>query len=235
MPEALRVLIVDDEAPARDLLQILCAEERLEVVGEAADGLTALARVEALAPDLVLLDVAMPGLDGMGVAMRLAERGGGPWVVFTTAYTRYAAAAFDVAAVDYLLKPVTPARFRQAIARVPVSRSPSRPQAGHLWLPHLSDLVRADLSDITRVDAERDYVRIALGGRTHLLRTTMDSFAARLPEALFLRLHRSTLVRRDQIAGLRHEGGGVWSVTLPDGSLARIGRSYLAAVHALVG
>ncbi len=84
------------------------------------------------------------------------------------------------------------------------------------------------------MDAERDYVRIAIGGRTHLLRATMDSFAARLPEGAFVRVHRSTLVRCDQIVAMRHEGAGVWSAVLQDGSLARVGRSYLTSVQAMV-
>ena len=224
----LTALIVDDEPPARGLMRLMCEQAGLTVMGEAVDGVEALARVKVLAPMLVLLDIAMPCMDGMAVARALSATRHPPAIVFTTAYAQHAVTAFDVGAIDYLLKPIDPDRLAIAIERV---RADVRPQVDHLWLPVGADLVRVPLDSVTRVDAERDYVRVHAGGRGYLLRETMERIADRLPTHLFVRLHRSVIVRRDTLTGLRHEGDGVWSAMV-DQTQLRIGRSYLAAVRA---
>lgn len=228
----LTVLIVDDEPPARLLLRLLCEEAGLTVVGEAPDGPAALRQVESSAPQLVLLDIAMPGMDGMTVARTLAAAPSAPAIVFTTAFAQHAVAAFDVGAIDYLLKPIDPERLSLAIDRV---RAEPQSVVDHLWLPQGANLIRVPLGSVTRIDADRDYVRVHAAGRSFLLRETMESIAGRLPAASFLRLHRSTIVRRDAVAGLRHEGDGVWSALLADDKAVRIGRTYLAAVRGAVG
>jgi len=232
----LRVLIADDEPPARALLRHLLGGLHAEVVGEAADGVEAVALARSLQPDLAILDIAMPGAGGMDAARQLAALAFPPAIIFCTAYDGFAVAAFDVAAVDYLLKPVEEERLARALARLPprqAAPSPAPQGAAYLWVPYRSDLRRVDTAAVERVEAERDYVRVHVEGRVHLLRATMDQMERRLDPARFLRLHRSTIVRRDLVAGLRHEGSGVWSALLIGGSEIRIGRTYLQAARSL--
>ncbi len=230
----LRVLIVDDEAPARDLLRMLCADQGLTVVGEAKTGEEAVKLADRLRPDLVLLDIAMPGMGGMAAARHIAAAFAPPAIVFTTAFEGYALAAFDVGAVDYLLKPIVDMRFAAMLDRVSAVRASAAPSQDHIWVPVRSELRRVSLATIERVTAERDYVRLQIDGRSHLLRVTMDDMHAKLDSAMFVRVHRSTIIRRDLVIGLRHEGGGVWSALSLEGDPVRIGRSYLDTVRALL-
>ncbi len=239
----LRTLLVDDEPLAIERLQILCARvPGIDLVGTAGDGEAALRLVEALRPDLLLLDIAMPGLDGLGVATTLAARSPMPAVIFCTAFDQFAIAAFDVAAVDYLLKPVSEERLARSVARV-IDRlrmpTPSpKVAAAHtqeFWVPYRSEVIRLAAIDIDRIDAERDYMRLHVGVRSFLLHETISELERKLDPALFIRLHRSTLVRRDTIVRLRHDGLGVWHATLRDGGEVRIGRTYLANAKALAG
>ena len=231
----LRLLIVDDEAPARDLLRMLCADQGAAVVGEATTGEEAVQLADRLRPDLVLLDNAMPGIGGMAAARQITAALAPPAIVFTTAFEGYALAAFDVGAVDYLLKPIVDARFATMLDRVGAARDSATPAEDHIWVPVRSELRRVSLSAIERVTAERDYVRLEIGGRSHLLRATMDEITAKLDPATFLRIHRSTIIRRDLVTGLHHEGGGVWSAEIAIGYVERIGRSYLERVRAVLG
>lgn len=230
----LTAMLVDDEPPARELLRLLCEEQGIAVVGEAEDGASAIALLEDIKPDLLLLDIAMPVMDGMAVARKLSGQADAPLIVFTTAFTQFAVAAFDVAAVDYLLKPIDPDRFSTALERVRSKRA-DRVDAvpDYIWVPYRSDLLRVEITAIERIEAEKDYVRLHVAGHSYLLRDTMDSLQSRLPERVFIRLHRSSILRRDLISGLRHEGSGVWSALLQDGATQRIGRSYLDAVRNL--
>ena len=252
-PEApaqrLRTLIVDDEPLAVERMQIICAGiAALSVVGTANDGAAALRLVEALKPDLVLLDMTMPELDGLGVARRLAATDHPPAIVFVTAHDSFAVEAFDLDAVDYVLKPVNAERLERAIVRASARRG--QPRAGaapapqsdwiaEFWVPHRSELLRIAADDVTRIDAERDYVRLHVGGgegaRSYLLLQTIAGLEARLDPAKFIRVHRSTILRRDRITGLRHDGLGVWSVELGEDEPVRIGRTYLSKVKALAG
>lgn len=232
---ALSALIVDDEAPARRLLGLLCLELGLQIAGEADCGEAALEALCKRSVDILFLDIAMPGMGGMEAARRLPRDTRAPAIIFTTAFTAHALAAFDVGAVDYLLKPVEPHRLALALTRARAflagRDADTTPVEDHLWVSDRGDLVRVDLTAVQRVEAERDYVRLHVDGRSHLLRETMENIATRLPAPLFRRIHRSTIVRRDLVTGLRHEGAGVWSVVLPDGATLRIGRSYLRDVR----
>ena len=239
-PTVLRTLLVDDEPLALERLAVICARvPGVEVIGTAADGDAALARIAELQPDLILLDMTMPELDGLAVARVLAERVQRPAVIFVTAHDSFAVEAFDLDAVDYVLKPVTPERLERAIARAMARHGAPARQGGdwlaEFWVPHRSELLRIAAADVDRIDAERDYVRLHIEGRSYLLLQTVSGLEARLDPAQFIRLHRSTILRRDRVTGLRHDGLGVWSAELTDGSAVRIGRTYLARAKAMAG
>src|SRR4029079_17775332 len=177
MPETtpLRVLIADDEPLAAERLQLLLARaEGAQLVGTASDGDSAINLTDALHPDVLLLDIAMPGLDGIGVARALAAQHPSPAVVFVTAFDQFAVAAFEVEAVDYLMKPGDPARLQRALdrARNYLEHRSDRPSAGkgsqwleEFWASDLSGLVRIAARDVDRVSAQREYMRLHLGPR----------------------------------------------------------------------
>lgn len=244
----MRTLIVDDEPLAVERMQIICAGlPALNVVGTANDGAAALRLVKALGPDLVLLDMTMPELDGLSVARRLSGADSPPAIVFVTAHDSFAVEAFDLDAVDYVLKPVTPERLERAIGRAVARRGEARAPAepanewiSEFWVPHRAELLRVAAADVTRIDAERDYVRLHVadaqgGSRSYLLLQTIAGLEARLDPTKFIRVHRSVILRRDRITGLRHDGLGVWSVELGQDEPVRIGRTYLSKVKALAG
>ena len=240
MRETIRTLIVDDEPLAIERLQILCARiPRLSLVGTAMEGASALRLIESLTPDLLLLDIQMPGMDGMAVAQALAARPSPPALIFVTAFNEFAVAAFDVAAVDYLLKPVEAERFERAIARICThihtreQPAPPSPWTREFWVPHRSDIIRVAARDIDIITAERDYMRLHVGARSFLLHETISGLERKLDPAEFVRLHRSTLVRRDRIVGFKHDGSGGWEAQLHDGRWLRVGRSYLANARAM--
>ncbi|HEV2816455.1 MAG TPA: LytTR family DNA-binding domain-containing protein [Allosphingosinicella sp.] len=240
----LRVMVVDDEPLAVERLQLLLARlEGVSLVGTANDGEGALRIAEAVAPDLVLLDIAMPGMDGIDVARALSESGVDPAVVFVTAFDNFAVAAFDVAAIDYLMKPVDPERLARALERVRAHlaggrRAGGRPASDHVeefWVPDHSGLVRIAASDIHRVTAERDYMRLHVGARSWLIHRTIAKLEEDLDPALFLRVHRSVILRRDTITGLYRDDAGHWTARLSDGGEQRIGRSYVDDVKRFAG
>ncbi|MDQ2877598.1 MAG: LytTR family DNA-binding domain-containing protein [Pseudomonadota bacterium] len=234
----MRTIIVDDEALAVERLTILCAAlDDIIVVGTASDGEAALRLIEEVGPDLVLLDISMPELDGLGLARVLETLSAAPAIVFCTAFDHFAVEAFDVAAADYLLKPVTRDRLARAVARV----SAGQRQAGAaprsasgwaeaFWVPHRGEFVRIAALDIDRVEADRDYMRLHVGGRTFLLHQTITRLEQRLDPTCFIRVHRSHIVQRDRVARLAHDGLGAWTIHLADGTALRVGRSYLAEV-----
>lgn len=244
----LRTLIVDDEPLAVERLQLICARLPLiELAGTASDGASALNLVQKLAPDLVLLDITMPRLSGMDVARALGKLAHRPAVIFVTAHTQFAVEAFDIAAIDYVLKPVAQDRLAKAVERVLSSRASAGEtgeevsgvrgdnHAKEFWVPHKSELKRIETCCIDRIEAERDYMRLHVGPCSYLMHQTIKALAARLDSAHFIRLHRSHIVRIDTIAGLKHEGGGIWHARLTDGSEIRIGRTYLAEAKAIAG
>jgi len=240
----LRVLVVDDEPLAVERLQLLLARcEGVVVVGTANDGEAALRIAEAVAPDVVLLDIAMPGMDGIDVARALSQSSVSPVVVFATAFDNFAVAAFDIAAVDYLMKPVQLDRLQRALDRAKRQRIGSGDDAGastsgfveEFWVPDHSGLVRIAARDIERVTAERDYMRLHVGRRSWLIHRTIAKLEQDLDPALFIRVHRSVILRRDTIIGLYRDDGGHWVARLSDGGEQRIGRSYGDEVKRLAG
>lgn len=241
----LRTLIVDDEPLAVERIQVICASlDAINVIGTASDGAAALRLVEALSPDLVLLDMTMPELDGLGVAGSLGKLENPPAVIFVTAHDDFAVEAFDLEAIDYVLKPVSADRLGRAIERAIARRGERREATSkwleELWVPHRSELLRIAVSEVARIDAERDYVRLHVGlpgdgGRSYLLLQTIAGLEQKLDPAEFIRIHRSTILRKDRIRGLRHDGLGVWSAELEDGEALRIGRTYLPKVKSMAG
>lgn len=241
----LRTLIVDDEPLAVERIQVICAKlSKINVIGTASDGAAALRLAEALAPDLMLLDMTMPELDGLGVAHQLAGQENPPAIIFVTAHDGFAVEAFDLEAVDYVLKPVAADRLERAIERAVSRRGSERNSTSEwleeLWVPHRSELIRIAVNEVSRIDAERDYVRLfvgdpAEGGRSYLLLQTIAGLEKKLDPSEFIRIHRSTILRKDRIRGLRHDGLGVWSAELDCGEALRIGRTYLPKVKAMAG
>ncbi|HET7315886.1 MAG TPA: LytTR family DNA-binding domain-containing protein [Sphingomicrobium sp.] len=242
----LRVLIADDEPLAAERLQVLLARASgATLVGTASDGDSAISMAEALSPDLLLLDIAMPGLDGIDVARSLASQNPGPAVVFVTAFDQFAVAAFEVAAVDYLMKPVDPERLQRALDRareyVDHHREPARQTAPsskwieEFWASDLSGLVRIAATDIDRVSAERDYMRLHVGRRSWLIHHSMAALEEGLDPSLFVRLHRSAIVRKDFISGFSRNASGRWIARLADGTEQPVGRLYSDRVRAIAG
>ena len=242
----LGVLVVDDEAPARRRLAALLADvPAVVIVGEAADGVEAVARIEALAPDLVLLDIRMPGLGGFDVIEALGAAM--PPVVFVTAYDAHALRAFEVHALDYLLKPVEPARLHAAVERARLLRGAPRARrtavasaAAELAAREVRPLHRLLASDasgvmaLVAVDevvlarAQRNYVALRTGRGEFRLRGTIAALEERLDRTRFLRVNRSDIVRLDAIASLAPWSHGDYRLVLPDGSALLWSRRYRA-------
>jgi two-component system LytT family response regulator len=250
---AIRSLVVDDEPLARRrVLRLLRGEPDAEVVGSAATGDEAVEAVRTLAPDLLLLDVQMPGRDGFGVLDALGADAV-PYVVFVTAYDRYAMRAFEVHALDYLLKPFDPGRFHRAFgrAREQVRRRDTRehrrrligllgdlaargPAASAEAPPSVERLlVRAEgrilflrAGEIDWVGARGNYAELHVGAEAYLVRETMAELEARLDPRRFLRVHRSTIVNLDRVRELRPWFGGDYRVSLLDGTELHLSRLY---------
>lgn len=242
----LRTMIVDDEPLAIERLEILCNDHPvIEIVGTANDGVAALRLAQQLTPDLVFLDIGMPKMDGINAARALGLMDKKPSIILVTAYDNFAVEAFDLDVVDYVLKPVSGERLGRAIARatsIETAPTPSASPAGgggnyasEFWVSHRAELIRIAAVDIERIEAERDYMRLYTAGRSYLLHQTISALEERLNPDQFQRIHRSHIVRRDLITGLRHEGGGVWHALLGEDLSMRIGRKYLADVKKLAG
>ena len=245
----LKILIADDEPLAAERLQMLLARlDNVHLIGTAHDGESAVRMAEALSPDLVLLDIAMPGLDGIEVARALSRQEHSPAVVFVTAYDQFAVAAFDVAAIDYLMKPVDADRLARSIERArswlesrgedektPATAAPPSPWLDEFWASDLTGLVRIASRDIDRVSAERDYMRLHVAKRSWLIHHSMAALEEGLDPELFVRLHRSAIVRRDFIAGFSRNASGRWIARLADGEEQPVGRLYADQVRAIAG
>ncbi len=240
----LTALVVDDEALARDKLRTLLeACDDVEVVGECADGPAVLERLRQERPDLLFLDVQMPGMDGFQVLDAL-EPSRIPQVIFVTAHDQYALQAFEVHALDYLLKPFDDARLRRALdhARERLAREPRELEGGvRELLDHwrqqrryesrivVKDRGRAEFvrtEDIDWIEAAGNYLEIHAAGRTHLVRETLKDLEARLDPECFVRIHRSRLVNRERILRVENDGFGEFVLTLDDGATLRSGRGY---------
>lgn len=240
----LRTLIVDDEPLAIERLETLSADHPvIDIVGTASDGVEALQIAQQLTPDLIFLDIGMPKMDGINAARALGLMQKKPAIILITAYDNFAVEAFDLDIVDYVLKPVSSERLGRAIARaystkdaeaLPSSQTDTR-YAHEFWVSHRAELIRIAAMDIERIEAERDYMRLHTAGRSYLLHQTISTLEQRLDPAQFQRIHRSHIIRRDLITGLRHEGGGVWHAILGEDHAMRIGRKYLADVKRIAG
>jgi two-component system LytT family response regulator len=240
-------LIVDDEALARQKLRDLVDDAPLvEVVGEAGDANAAIAAIERLRPDLVFLDVEMPGGSGLEVLERVRHR---PLVIFTTAHDRYAVAAFELAAVDYLLKPFGIERFRlaveRAVAAVAESGTPAavdRARAAlarsgplrHLFVRERGRIVPLLIADIERFEARGDYVAAHLGGRSHLLHVDLQDLEEHLAPESFVRIHRSHLVNLRFVKALIPTKTTRLEVELKDGSRLVASRARSRALRHLM-
>ncbi len=230
-------IIIDDEPLAIEALRGLCGRSpAVRIVDAAAGGVAGLALVERHRPDAIFLDIGMPGMDGLAVAARLGALARPPLVVLVTAYDHFATQAFDLAVVDYVLKPVLPARLDRAIDRVTarLAEDSASAAAEEFWLPSRGGMVRIATSAIARVEAERDYVRIFDDVRSYLLRGSISALAARLDPRSFIRVHRSTILRRDGIVEVRRQPGGGWIAVGACGRVTPIGRSYIAHIRALL-
>jgi two-component system LytT family response regulator len=234
----LSVLVVDDEAPARARVARLLAEDgRCVLAGEARHGLEALEKISALTPDVLILDVQMPGLDGFEVLEALGpdHRMG---LVFSTAHDAYALRAFEAHAVDYLVKPYTEERFRRAIDKAIAQRAFSvRAPDARALLEQGRELARSQLAiktadgpwvclsldDILRVSAANKHVSLVLAQREHIVRLSLSELLARLDER-FARIHRSELINVNAVVGYEAAGHGDLSVTLRDGSVRPVAR-----------
>jgi len=248
MAEPLRFLIVDDEPLAVERLQLLLARmEGVAIAGTAMEGAAALRLVEAMRPDAVLLDIAMPGMDGIDVARALGRLTSPPVVIFVTAFDTFAVAAFDVDAVDYVMKPVSADRLARAVDRARErigmrDDSPSAPvepggaPLAEFWVSEArGGLVRLAASDIDRITAERDYMRLHVGPRSWLINHTIGRLESELDPERFVRIHRSAIVRRDFVTGLRRDESGRWWARLADGDEQKVGRLYVRNAKKLAG
>jgi two-component system LytT family response regulator len=245
----IRVLIVDDETLARDGIRLRLREAAdVEIVGEAGDGPDAVRRVRAIKPDLLFLDIQMPGFDGFEVLRRVAPFHL-PAVIFATAYDRYALQAFETHAVDYLLKPVGSARFAEALqwARHTLGREEAleaahRRTAGVIEpgpvAPSASGYVRRltvkdgrrflllKTEEVDWIEAASNYVELHARGRTYLIRMTLTELYETLDPAMFARIHRSTVVNLDRIKEITLGDACDFVVWLHDGSSLRLSRGY---------
>jgi two-component system response regulator AlgR len=231
---ALRVLVVDDEPHAIRRLCLLCARlDGVHVTGTANDGSEGLRLLATLRPDVLLLDIAMPGIDGMAVARAVAASERPPAIVFVTAHDHFAVQAFDLAVTDYLLKPVTQERLDRALQRIrPLpSASPAPAPAKDLWVPSGGQLCRVPVMTIDLVEAERDYVRLHVGTRSFLMSGTLTSIESRLNPDQFVRAHRSWIIRRSQVSAMKRVQAAGWVAVLKDGREIPIGRKFVTRIR----
>jgi two-component system LytT family response regulator len=244
MPAELRVLIADDEPAAlTGLARRLAATPGVRVVATCRNGIEALESIRATRPDAAFLDVAMPGLSGLDVVRALAppER---PHIVFVTAYERFAIQAFDLYAVDYLLKPFARERLAAAVARLHERRQGQAPAndalddflnatqlgADRLVVKDGETLLVIPAHEIDWCAAEDNYVRIHAGSKRHLVRMTMRALEEQLPRATFARIHRSAIVNVERVRECAPLGGGEYRVTLVNGVRLVLSRTYRDAV-----
>ena len=249
----LRVVVVDDEElPRQRITDLVCAHPELDLVAEAGDGTSALDTIVECRPDLVFLDIQMPELDGFQVVAALDDEVL-PAVVFVTAYDEYAIRAFEVDAIDYLLKPVAPQRFEAAVSRVlarlerrdsshakplrtlaeraserqptPVTRFVARRGAKHYFVR---------VPEIDWIEAVGNYVRLQTGEKSHLIRETMKGVEARLDPHEFVRIHRSAIVAVDRIQSIEAREHGEYVVTMQSGVRLTSSRAYSERVRALL-
>lgn len=250
----IRILIVDDEPLVRKKIRgVLRLDVDVEVVGECGNGQEALAAVAEKRPDIIFLDVQMPQLDGLSVARLLkAERA--PLIIFVTAYDQYAVQAFQVHALDYLLKPFDQERLREALQRAKEQLRARQQRQITAQVQALLDalqtkakylerlvirtsgrILHLQLKDVDWIEAEGNYARIHVGKESHLLRETISRLEPQLDPAQFQRIHRSTIVQLDRIRELRPCFHGEYQVILHDGTEVTMSRNYREKLPELLG
>lgn len=250
---ARRVVIADDEPLARERVRrMLEAGQAHRIVAEAGDGPAAVDAIIEHRPEIVFLDIKMPGLDGLEVLTALSDTARPPAVIFVTAHDAHAVKAFDVGAVDYLLKPFDAERFAYALGRAEAklvggratldaevkallktltSRVPY-PERFLVRAPKHLYFVKA--ADIEWAEGASNYVRLYLGGKAHLIRETLSGLSAKLPPERFIRVHRSVIINLDQIAQLEPAGHGEYEITLKSGKRVTSSRTHSAALRDLL-
>ena len=245
----MRVLIVDDEPPARERLRRMLTEiEAIEIVGEAENGAQAVTMIEALSPDLVLLDIQMPGLDGFGVLEALEDP---PPVIFVTAYDKYAIQAFEVNALDYLLKPFSRERLERAVHRARDALAEERDFAARLG-PLLESLVAqgryltrlavrdrdhirvVDVDEVDWMGVEDEQVIVHVGDRAYRIRRTLSELEARLDPTSFFRAHRSAVVNLDRVKEVIPWFKGSHKLRLTTGAEVDLSRAQARALRKIL-
>lgn len=252
--KTIRTLVVDDEPPARQkIVNLLKKETGIELIGECANGQEAVAMIRAKKPDLLFLDIQMPEVDGFGVLHAL-QKETLPAVVFVTAYDQYAIRAFEVHAVDYLLKPFDRDRFHTAVEQARQHLAKGQAQALSEKLLSLLDEMKTKgkiidrlavksegkiffikIDDIDWIEASGNYVRLHMGSLSHLVRETMNGIQKKLDQSKFLRIHRSTFVNIERIKELQPWFHGDYVVILKDGTQLTMSRGYRSNLPELLG
>ncbi|WP_103020951.1 LytR/AlgR family response regulator transcription factor [Salinibacter altiplanensis] len=244
----MQALIVDDEPPARTLIQEYLEDvDRIEAIGECGNGREAIEAINETAPDLVFLDVQMPGLDGFDVLERIDTL---PDIIFSTAYDEYAIAAFEAGAVDYLLKPYTRARFQTAVERalerhdrgddayadqlaalLQEARTDAEESPERLYVRHGDKIIPVDPDNIRWIEAAGDYSKLHTDEATYLSSMGIGELDDRLASAQFMRVHRSHILAFPAIDHLYSDGSGGYKAVLDDGTTVRVSRSYASAIR----
>jgi two-component system LytT family response regulator len=243
-----RALIVDDEPPARNLIQEYLEDlPRIEPIGECGNGREAINAINEKAPDLVFLDVQMPGLDGFDVLERIDVL---PDIIFSTAYDEYAIEAFDAGAVDYLLKPYSKARFRKAVGRalerydqdddtyadrlaalLQEAKTNADEAPERLYVRHGDKIIPVDPEDIRWIEAAGDYSKLHTDGKSYLSSKGIGDLEERLDPTRFMRVHRSHILAFPAIDHLYSDGSGGYKAVLDDGTKVRVSRSYASDIR----
>ena len=222
----IRTMIVDDEPLARtNLVELLRKESDTQVISECASGTEAIEAIRATRPDLVFLDVQMPGCDGFDVLEQLGAATPKA-IVFVTAYDQYALKAFEAAAVDYLLKPFDNARFARALDRAKAIVRGHQGQQNHIIVKSAGRVTVLKTNEIEWIEAADYYACLHVKGKTHLLRRSLAELEEDLDGSMFCRIHRSAIVNLDQVAEMRLDANGEYEVILRDATRLRLSRSY---------
>ena len=238
----LRVLIVDDEPLARSGLRALLRKDAaLEVVGECGDGQAAVESIESLKPDLVLLDVQMPEIDGFGVIRAIGPERMPP-VIFVTAYEKFALEAFRVHALDYLVKPFTDGQLVEALDRAKkgklqrVGHDLAQPKYVQRLMVRVAQRVQVvRVSEIDWIEAADYCAKLHSGATSHVVRVSLGALERLLDPELFVRVHRSAIINVDRLKEITYDDSGDGVVTLSDGTRVKLARSRRAAVDRLLG
>ncbi len=241
----MKVIIIDDEAPARLLIREYLADyPDLQIIGECSNGIEAVQYIESLRPEIIFLDIQMPGLTGFEVLERLNEI---PQVIFSTAYDRYALQAFEVNALDFLLKPYTRERFQKAIRKTldsgddmlqkirslaeTLQQAKTYPE--RLLVEGLKKIISIPVQAIVWLEADGDYARLHTLNGSSLTNYGLGVLAQKLDPALFVRVHRSAIVHLHAIVEVLKEDG-IYTIVLTNGTQVRVGRSYQDGIRALI-